>query len=356
MTTKIPVAVLGATGVVGQRIVRRLVDHPRFEIVALGASERSAGRRYAEALHWEEEAPAPEVRDLVVRRCSPREIEAPIILSALDAATAREVEPAFARAGSLVVTNASPFRMEEDVPLIIPEINAGHLALLDLQRERRGWTGGIVANPNCATAVIALALAPLHARATIRRVAVTTLQAASGAGHPGVASLDLLGNVIPHIEGEEDKIRTEPRKVLGTLIGHRVLPAGFGLSAQVTRVPVPHGHLASIVVEFEEALEAREARECYDGWGPAVSVVAGLARPQPRLDVEREGGMTVTVGQLREDGVFGLRLVALGHNLERGAAGAAVANAELIADSAFAGPWPEPSWSRSIVGETPPHH
>jgi len=329
--TRIPVSVLGATGVVGQRIVRRLARHPRFELVAVAASERSAGKRYADAVHWLEEDLPEGVGDLIVQPCTPDAAGAPIVLSALDATTAREVEPAFARAGSLVVTNASPFRMEEDVPLIIPEINADHLALLDLQRERRGWEGGIVANPNCATAVIALALAPLHRHRPIRRVAVTTLQAASGAGHPGVASLDLLGNVIPHIAGEEEKIRTEPRKLLGTLGLGRVIAAPFKVSPQVTRIPVAHGHMASITVEFGETLKTHEALECYRGWEGAVELVDGPARPQPRRDVDRGEGMTVTVGQLREDGVFGLRLVALGHNLERGAAGAAVANAELVA-------------------------
>ena len=329
--TRIPVTVLGATGVVGQRILRRLADHPRFEVVAIAASERSAGKRLRDAVHWEEASLPGRLAELEVGRCTPEEAYAPIVLSALDAETAREVEPRFAKAGALVVTNASAFRLAEDVPLIIPEINADHLALLELQRERRGWSGGIVANPNCATAVIALALAPLHRRVPIRRVAVTTLQAASGAGYPGVASLDLLGNVVPHIAGEEEKLRQEPQKLLGTLGLGGIVPASFGVSAQVTRVPVPHGHMASIVVEFEGALEAQQARECYRGWEGAVELTDGPARPQPRLDVERGGGMTVTVGQLREDGVFGLRMVALGHNLERGAAGAAVANAELAA-------------------------
>ena len=335
MTTRIPVAVLGATGVVGQRIVRRLIDHPRFELVAVAASERSAGKRYGDALHWVEQELPADILDLRVVRCTPDEAFAPIVLSALDADSARTIEPAFAKAGCLVVTNASAFRMEEDVPLIIPEVNPEHLALLDLQRERRGWEGAIVANPNCATAVIALALAPLHRRVAIRRVAVTTLQAASGAGHPGVSSLDLLGNVIPYIAGEEEKLRTEPRKILGALVGHRIIAAGFGVSPQVTRVPVAHGHMASLAVEFQRPLSAEEAIDCYRGWEGSVSVVTGPARPQPRLDVDRNGGMTVSVGQIREDGVFGLRLVALGHNLERGAAGAAVANAELVAERRF---------------------
>jgi aspartate-semialdehyde dehydrogenase len=329
MTDRIPVTVLGATGVVGQRIVRRIVAHPRFKLAGVAASVRSVGKRYSDAVHWIEEDLPEEVRDLIVLPCTPDAAWAPIVLSALDSDTARVVEPAFARAGCLVITNASAHRLDPDIPLIIPEINPDHLALLDQQREIRGWEGGIIANPNCATAVVALAIAPL-VRFGIRRIAVTTLQAASGAGHPGVASLDLLGNVIPWIAGEEEKLREEPRKIFGALGPEGITPARFQISPQVTRVPVPHGHMACIAVEFDEARKAREAREAYEGWSPSVSVAAGLARPQPRLDVERGGGMTVTVGQLREDGVFGLRLVALGHNLERGAAGAAVANAELV--------------------------
>jgi aspartate-semialdehyde dehydrogenase len=328
--TKIPVTILGATGVVGQRIVRRIVAHPRFQLAGVAASARSVGKRYAEAVHWTEADLPVEARDLIVRPCTPEAAWAPIVLSALDADTAREVEPRFAAAGCHVVTNASAHRMDADVPLVIPEINPGHLWLLELQRERRGWEGGIVANPNCATAVVALALAPL-VQFGIRRVAVTTLQAASGAGHPGVASLDLLGNVIPWIAGEEEKLREEPRKIFGALGLGGITRAPFAISPQVTRVPVPHGHMACITVEFEKELAARRALEAYQGWEGVVDVAAGASRPQPRLDVERGAGMTVTVGQLREDGVFGLRLVALGHNLERGAAGAAVANAELVA-------------------------
>jgi aspartate-semialdehyde dehydrogenase len=330
VTARIPVAVLGATGVVGQRIVRRLVDHPRFEIVALAASERSVGKRYADAVHWEENDLPSAVRDLEVVPCTPDAAPAPIVLSALDAETARRAEPEFAHAGSLVVTNASPFRLAPDVPLIIPEVNPDHLDLLDRQRRERGWSGGIIANPNCATAVIVLALAPLHRAFGVRRVAVTTLQAASGAGFPGVASLDLLGNIIPHIAGEEEKLAAEPRKLLGTLRDGVIAPASFLVSPQVTRVPVHHGHMATLAIEFDRPVKAKEAREAFDGWRPAVSLVDGAARPQPRRDVDLGGGMTVSVGQLREDGVFGLRLVALGHNLERGAAGAAVANAELV--------------------------
>lgn len=349
--TKIPVTVLGATGVVGQRIVRRILKHPRFELAGVAASERSVGKRYAAAVHWVEEEVPLGARDLIVRPCTPDAAWAPIVLSALDAETAREVEPRFAAAGCLVITNSSAHRMAPDVPLIIPEINAGHLWLLELQRERQGWTGGLVANPNCATAVVALALAPLVPFG-IRRVAVTTLQAASGAGFPGVASLDLLGNVVPWIAGEEEKLRTEPRKLFGTVGIGGITPAAFAISPQVTRVPVLHGHMASLAVEFHRTVTAEEALESYGAWSPAISIVAGQARPQQRLDVDRGDGMTVTIGQLREDGVFGLRLVALGHNLERGAAGAAVANAELVA-ARFGAQSPREQRSRPAVPHPP---
>lgn len=321
---RIPVTVLGATGVVGQRIVRRLDGHPHFELVGVAASERSQGKRYADAVPWEEESLPRAAAELTVGACTPDAMAAPIVFSALDAATAARVEPEFAAAGCLVITNASTHRLDDDVPLIIPEINADHLALIATQRARRGWSGAIIANPNCATTIVALALAPLVPFG-IRRVAVTTLQAASGAGHPGVASLDLLGNVIPWIAGEEEKLREEPRKIFGTLDVEGITPSTIRISPQVTRVPVLHGHLASIAVEFEGQVEQRRAEAAYRVWGEAVVLVGGADRPQPRRDVDRGGGMAVTVGQLRSDGVFGLRLVALGHNLERGAAGATVA-------------------------------
>ncbi|MGB7211588.1 MAG: aspartate-semialdehyde dehydrogenase [Gemmatimonadales bacterium] len=338
MTSRIPVAVLGATGVVGQTLVQRLVDHPLFELTAVGASERSVARRFGEALHRNAGDLSPETRDLVVSACHPSMIDAPIVFSALDGTVAGPIEEAFARAGALVVSNAKHHRLDDDVPLVIPEVNADHLELIERQRTARRWSGAIVTNPNCATAVICLALAPLHQAFGLRELWVTTLQAVSGAGYPGVPSLDILGNVIPWIDGEEEKIVMESRKILGDA-AH---PTEFGVSAQVTRVPVEHGHTACIAARFARPVTAAEATSALLEWRSAVADL-GLPsapatpvmlhsdrdRPQPRRDVERGDGMSVSVGQVREDGNGGIRLVALGHNLVRGAAGAALLNAEL---------------------------
>jgi aspartate-semialdehyde dehydrogenase len=267
-----------------------------------------------------------------------------IAFSALDAAVAREVEPAFAAAGTLVVSNASAFRMDDDVPLLVPEVNADHLGLLDRQRQRRGWTGGIVANPNCSTAALVLALAPLHRAFGLRRGVVATLQAASGAGYPGVPSLDLLDNVIPHIGGEEEKIEAEVAKLLGSCDATGSAAAALALAAMVHRVPVLDGHLLSASLAFDRQPSVEEAVAVLREFrgndtvstlpsSPAhpVEVDERPDRPQPRLDRDRGGGMTVTVGRVRRCPVHHLRLVALGHNLVRGAAGAAIQNAELIA-------------------------
>ncbi|MFI5235960.1 MAG: aspartate-semialdehyde dehydrogenase, partial [Gemmatimonadales bacterium] len=342
MSDRIPVAVLGATGVVGQELVRRLVDHPWFELVAVGASEASVGKRYDDAVRWSPRDLPPAACDLTVSPCTPDAINTPIVFSALDSAVAGEIEPAFARAGALVVSNASNHRLDEDVPLLIPEVNADHLGLLGRQRVRRGWTGGIVTNPNCATAVIALALAPLHETFGLKEYWVTTLQAISGAGHPGVASLDILGNIIPWIDGEEEKIVGESRRLLGAFDGDVVRSASFGVSAQVTRVPVEQGHTTCIAARFARPVGAGEVEAVLRGWRSSI-VDLGLPsaprepllirserdRPQPRRDAAAGDGMSVSVGRIREDGGGGIRLVALGHNLVRGAAGAAVLNAEL---------------------------
>ncbi|MGH7532682.1 MAG: aspartate-semialdehyde dehydrogenase [Gemmatimonadales bacterium] len=338
MTARIPVAVLGATGVVGQTLVQRLVDHPWFEVTAVGASERSAGKRYGDALHCTVCDLRPETRDLVVSACDPSAIDAPVVFSALDGTVAGPIEESFARASALVVSNAKSHRLDEDVPLLIPEVNADHLELIERQREVRRWSGAIVTNSNCATAVIALALAPLHQAFGVRELWVTTLQAVSGAGYPGVSSLDILGNIIPWIDGEEEKIVRESRKILGGLSK----PAEFGVSAQVTRVPVEHGHTACIAARFARPVTAAEATATLQEWHSAVAdlglpsaptapliVHTQADRPQPRRDVDRGDGMSVSVGRIREDGNGGVRLVALGHNLVRGAAGAAILNAEL---------------------------
>jgi aspartate-semialdehyde dehydrogenase len=331
---RVPVAVLGATGTVGQKFVRLLADHPWFELAAVAASEASAGKAYGDVVRWREPMPIPErVARMVVRPCAPP-LDARIVFSALDAGVARPIEEAFAAGGAYVVTNTKSLRMDPDVPLLVPEVNAAQLALLDEQRARRGWRGGVVANPNCSTAALVLALAPLHRAFGVERAFVATMQATSGAGYPGVASLDILGNVVPFIGGEEEKIETETRKILD---------ADVVVSAHTNRVAVIDGHLEVASVGLarratpEEAMEALAAftgDETVRGLpsSPArpIEVDPRADRPQPRLDIERGGGMTVTVGRVRPCPLLDLRLVLLGHNTVRGAAGAAIQNAELL--------------------------
>jgi aspartate-semialdehyde dehydrogenase len=344
---RVDVGILGATGMVGQQFVARLAGHPWFRPAWLAASERSSGRRYRE-LPWRLPVPLPEsVADLVVDDPDPS--RAPhLVFSALDASVAGEIETAFAASGRLVVSNARNHRMDPLVPLLVPEINADHLQLLALQRRDRGWTGALVTNPNCSTVFLAMVLAALEPFAP-RRVIVTTLQAASGAGHPGVASLDLLGNVVPFIGGEEEKIETETRKILGTAGDRGVEARDLAISATSTRVPVVHGHTESISIGFERAPASADAilsaLEAFTGppqeralpSAPARPIVCLPAqdRPQPARDVDAGDGMTVTVGRVRPCGVLDYKLVALGHNLVRGAAGAAILNAELLMAEGF---------------------
>ncbi|MCC7053692.1 MAG: aspartate-semialdehyde dehydrogenase [Gemmatimonadaceae bacterium] len=329
---------------VGQTFVRLLADHPWFRITTVAASERSAGKPFAEATRWlEGEMPAA-VRDLIVQPCDPAVVREGVVFSALDSGPAQELEPAFAHRGAIVLSNAKSYRMAPDVPLLIPEINASHLALLDVQRAARGWSGAIVTNANCATIVLALALAPLHAAFRARRLFVATMQAVSGAGYPGVSALDILGNVVPYIGDEEPKLETEGQKILGTLGGSAIVPAPFVISAHTNRVPVEHGHTVCISAEFEEAVTPGQALTVFRDWrgdpsshglpsSPPVPLVVHTApdRPQPRRDVQRDGGMSVHVGRVRTDPQFHLRFVAMGHNVIRGAAGASIQNAELLA-------------------------
>ncbi len=339
---QLEVGILGATGMVGQQFVRLLEGHPWFKTAWLGASERSEGRSYREAMKWRLSTPPPEsVLGMGVDACTPG--RAPkILFSALDAGAAKDIEPAFAAAGHVVVSNARSFRMFADVPLVIPEVNPDHLSLIARQRRERGWTGAIVTNPNCSTVVLTVVLAALR-KFGISRVMVTTLQAVSGAGYPGVASLDILGNVVPAISGEEEKMESETQKILGTLERENVTPHPMVVSATTTRVPVIDGHTESVSIELEQrpSLEAvRAALESFRGRPqelrlpsapPAPIVYMEAAdRPQPRLDVERGNGMTVSVGRLRPCSILGTKLVALGHNTVRGAAGAAILNAEMM--------------------------
>jgi aspartate-semialdehyde dehydrogenase len=329
----IDVGVLGATGLVGQHLVARLERHPWFRVVWLAASERSSGRRYGD-LAWRAEAAQPErVARLTVETARPGGAPA-LIFSALDAAAADDLEPAFAARGHVVISNARSHRMREDVPLVVPEINGDTIARAAAQP----WPGAIVTNPNCSTIFLALALAPL-ARFGLTAVTVSTLQALSGAGFPGVASLDAIGNVVPHIAGEEEKIETETLKILG---------ARFPISAQATRVPVAHGHTELVSVRLESRVTAAALLEAWAGFrgagvaadlpsapAPPIHVVDGADRPQPRLDANRGDGMAVSVGRVRPCPVLGWRFVALGHNLIRGAAGAAILNAELARATGF---------------------
>jgi aspartate-semialdehyde dehydrogenase len=340
---RIPVSILGATGTVGQKFVRLLVDHPWFDVAAIAASSASAGKRYEEVARWREPVPLPRgIADMVVRECTPP-LPGRIVFSALDAEVAGTVEQAFARAGAVVVTNARTHRMDPDVPLLIPEVNADHLALVDCQRESRGWKGAILANPNCSTAALALALAPLDRAFGIERLFVSTMQAVSGAGYPGVPSLDIVGNVIPHIGGEEEKIERETRKILGKLANGAVEAAAFAVSVHANRVAVVDGHMATVSIGFQRRVRPEEAAEAIRDFRappriaelpssptPPVELDARVDRPQPRLDVDRGNGMAVTVGRLRPCPILDLRLVVLGHNTVRGAAGQGVQIAELL--------------------------
>ena len=339
---KIEVGILGATGMVGQQFVNLLQNHPWFELTWAGASSRSENKKYRDATSWRLNGAMPEAAaELMVEECKPG--NAPkLLFSATDASVATEIEQAFAQAGHVVVSNSRNHRMDEDVPLLVPEVNADHLQLIPLQRAKRGWRGQIVTNPNCSTVVLAMALGPLKPFG-ITRVVVTTMQAISGAGYPGVASMDIVGNVIPFIGGEEVKMQQETQKILGDFRGGRVEPLSARVSAHCNRVPVVDGHTVTVSVEFAskpsepELLAALSAftglpqeRKLPSAPARPVIYMAEANRPQPRRDVERERGMAVFVGRLRPCPVFDYKFVALGHNTVRGAAGAAILNAELM--------------------------
>jgi aspartate-semialdehyde dehydrogenase len=343
MSERIRVGVLGATGMVGQEFVSFLGDHPWFDLTWLGASDRSAGKPYREATTWRLGGVTPShVRDIVVSECKPSENAPRLMFSAMDASVATEIERAFAGAGHTIVSNSRNHRMDEDVPLLVPEINADHLRLIPEQQRHRSWKGGIVTNPNCSTIVLVMALAPLK-QFGIRRVIVSTMQAISGAGYPGVASMDINANVVPFIGGEEEKMERETQKILGDYSGVRVEPLAAKVSAQCNRVPVVDGHTLCVSVELDKKPSEAEIIGAMRGFR-GVPQQKGLPsappcpvmymeeqdRPQPRRDVERENGMAVFVGRLRKCPVLDYKFVALGHNTVRGAAGAAVLNAELM--------------------------
>jgi len=341
MQRKIEVGILGATGMVGQRFVKFLQGHPWFELKWVGASERSQKRKYRDATSWRLEGGMPEaVRDLEVEECTPG--NAPrLLFSAMDASVATEIERAFAEAGHFVVSNSKNHRMEPDVPLLVPEINPGHLKLIPEQRQR-GWKGAIVTNPNCTAVVLVMALAPLKPFG-IRRVLMTSMQAISGAGYPGVPGMDINANVIPFVSGEEEKVEQETQKILGEFVCDHIEPLAARVSAHCNRVPVTDGHTETVSVELAAKPTAADLRAAFDSFrglpqerglpsAPARPVIylEEPNRPQPRRDVERERGMAVFVGRLRPCPVLDFKFVALGHNTIRGAAGAAVLNAELM--------------------------
>lgn len=341
--------VLGATGIVGQRLVKLLSEHPWFDLTEVAASERSSGRTYAEAVRWHLETPIPAVaRDLVVKGVEPV-LNCDFVFSALDSSVAGPVEEDFARAGYPVVSNSRNHRMDADVPLLIPEVNASHLDAISVQQKNRGYdTGFIVTNPNCSTAGLVLVLKPLADAFGLERIFVVTLQAISGAGYPGVASMDIQGNVVPFISGEEEKMEAEPQKLLGKWDGTRFIEAGLGISAHCNRVPVLDGHLECVSLGLKKIASLQEVREALQTFEVdeelaslptalrhPVVVVEEENRPQPRRDVEAGDGMAAVVGRIRECPLHDVKLTLLSHNLVRGAAGAALLNAELLAARGF---------------------
>lgn len=349
---KIKVGILGATGMVGQRFVQLLEHHPWFEIVALAASDTSAGKTYTTACRWrlESEMPAA-VRQMVVEPCDPRAgalAECELVFSALPADQARTVEPAFAQAGKAVSSNASAFRMEADVPLVIPEVNPNHLGLISVQRQQRGWPGFIVTNGNCSSIAFTLALKPLQDAFGLKQVFVVTMQAVSGAGYPGVSSWDIVDNVIPYIGGEEEKCEREPLKFLGRFDGQVIRPAAIQISAVCNRVPTLDGHLEVLSVEFERKATLEEIEEVLEKFrgepqelklpsAPAHPIIVRreVDRPQPRFDRDAERGMASVVGRIRPCPILDFKFHVLGHNTLRGAAAGALLNAELLVAKGF---------------------
>lgn len=342
MAKRYSVGILGATGTVGQRFVQLLQGHPQFEITALAASDRSAGKPYAEACAWKLTGEIPEeLRDIIVQPITPP-LDCEIVFSSLPSNVARETEEAFARAGFPVISNSSSFRMDEDVPLLIPEINSQHLGLIEVQQKKRGFGKGfIVTNPNCAVASFAPPLAALDRNFGVESAVVTTLQAISGAGYPGVASMDITDNVLPYIAGEEPKVEIEAQKILGSLTDGSIEKADFAVSAQCFRVDVIDGHTASVRVDLKEtttmedvvaAMREFPSLKLHSSPQLFIEVLDEPSRPQPRLDRERGDGMTITVGRVFPDNVFDYRFVSLSHNTVRGAAGSAILNAELLID------------------------
>jgi aspartate-semialdehyde dehydrogenase len=345
---KLEVGILGATGMVGQRFVSLLEHHPWFELKWLAASERSAGKKYGEACNWRLREALPQaVRKLHVHECKPAGAP-PLIFSSLDSKVAGEVEKEFAQAGHVVVSNSSNYRMEHDVPLLIPDVNPDHLALVREQRKQRGWKGMIVTNPNCTTVGLVMSLAPLDKAFGLEKVLMTSMQAVSGAGYPGVPTLDILGNVIPFIGGEEEKVERETRKLLGKMVDGQVRMGDFAVSAQCNRVLVEDGHMETISVALKTKAAIPDLLEAWRAYrslpqeralpsAPQHPIVVREERdrPQPKFDVDAEHGMATVVGRVRECPVLQYKYIALSHNTIRGAAGAALLNAELMKSEGY---------------------
>jgi aspartate-semialdehyde dehydrogenase len=341
--------VLGATGLVGQRLVKLLANHPWFELTEVAASERSSGKSYADAVRWHLDGPVPAAAGNLIVKGLETSLDCDFVFSALDSTVAGSAEEDFASAGYPVVSNSKNHRMDPDVPLLIPEVNAAHLDAIPLQQKTRGYSGGfIVTNPNCSTAGLVLVLKPLADAFGLEKVFVVTLQAVSGAGFPGVASMDIHGNVVPFIGGEEEKMESEPQKLLGSWDGTRFVDADAKLSAHCNRVPVLDGHLECVSVSFKKTASIADVREALRTFEVSaelaslpsavrhpVIVVDEQDRPQPRRDVYTGDGMTAVVGRVRECPLLDIKLTLLSHNLVRGAAGAALLNAELLAARGF---------------------
>ncbi len=347
LSKKIPVVVLAATGSVGQRFVQLLDGHPWFEVVALTGSDRSVGQKYGAACRWLLNDPMPEwAKNLTVLPTEPDGLDARIAFSALPADIAKDAEPAFARAGIWVCSNASAYRREPDVPILLPEVNPDHLALLDQQIKTRAWKSGIITNPNCTSTGMTVALKALQDNFGLKKVFAVSLQALSGAGYPGVPSMDILDNVIPYIGGEEDKVEWEPRKMLGRVKEGLLQFAPVTISAHTNRVAVVDGHTVCLSIEFDHAPTPEEASTALSAYQapevscalpsspqPVIIVRKEENRPQPRLDRGAGRGMATVVGRVRPDALFHLKLVVVSHNTIRGAAGGSIYNAELLVQS-----------------------
>ena len=338
------VGILGATGTVGQRLIHMLRNHPYFEVTALAASDRSEGKRFADVCNWKLPYEAPEaVKEIKVFGCKPP-LDCDVVISSLPSDIAIEAEASFAAAGFPVISNSSSYRMPEDIPLVIPEINPDHLDVIPTQKKNRGYDRGyLVTNPNCTTIGLVMALAPLHRAFGLEAVMMTSMQALSGAGYPGVASMDIIDNVMPFIGGEEEKCEIEPQKILGKFTGAKIESAPFKVSAQCNRVPVQDGHLESVRVKLSREAKLEQVIEALSSFtglpqelklptAPARPIIVRLEkdRPQPRLDRDAENGMATVVGRISKDSIFDFKLTLISHNTIRGAAGAALLNAELL--------------------------